>query len=68
MQQVFNGIFEANNVTQTNKPLACLDDNVMKSSVALIGELLQKGAKGSVADLISLADIVSQYLDSIPTD
>jgi hypothetical protein len=66
LQQTLNGAFEQNKLPAPKTIIDCLDDATAKKIVALIGTVLDKAAKGSPADIISLIDIVKKFIDEVP--
>lgn len=66
LQQTFNGLFEENTLPDPKTIVPCFDDATAKSTVAFIGTLLDKAAKGSISDLIGLKDLVQKFSDSVP--
>lgn len=66
LQQAFNGLFEQNKLPDPKTVVACFDDKSAKDTVAFIGTVLEKAAKGSLSDLISLKDIIEKFGDSLP--
>ena len=61
-----NGLFEQNKLADPKTVVPCFDDATAKSTVIFIGVLLDKAAKGSISDLLSLKDLVQKFGDSIP--
>lgn len=61
-----NGLFEENKLPDTTTVVPCFDDATAKNTVAFVGTLLEKAAKGSISDLLSLKDLVEKFGDSIP--
>ena len=55
-------IFELNPTTI----VPCIDEDTAKNIVGFIGTVLEKAAKGSVSDLISLIDLIKKFGDTIP--
>lgn len=66
LQQALNGVFEQNKLKDPTTIVDCGDDATAHKIVVFIGEALDKGAKGSVSDLISLITMVKQFIDSLP--
>ena len=66
IQQCLNGAFEQNKLADTTTVVPCFDDATAKSTVVFFGTLLNKAAKGSISDLISLQDLVKKFGDSVP--
>lgn len=66
LQQLANGVFEQNKLADPKTIVTCFDDATAKNTVAFIGTLLLKAAKGSISDLISLQDLVKKFADSVP--
>ena len=66
LQQTLNGLFEENLLPDPTTIVKCFDDSTAHSTVAFIGTLLDKAAKGSISDLLALKDLVKQFGDSIP--
>jgi hypothetical protein len=65
-QQGLNGIFEQNKLADPKTLLNCASDDSTHKIVAFIGKALDKAAKGSVSDLISLISDVKNFVNSLP--
>ena len=46
--------------------MPCIDDATAHKIVVFIGQVLDKAAKGSVSDLMSLVDLIKKFGDEIP--
>jgi hypothetical protein len=58
LQTTLNGLFEQNKLPDPKTVIPCLDDDTAKRTVAFIGTLLDKAAKGSISDLLALKDLI----------
>jgi len=65
LQQVFNGIFEENKLKDPTTIVPCIDDVSAHKIVVFIGELLDKAAKGSLSDLLSLPQLIKDFGNSL---
>jgi hypothetical protein len=61
-----NGLFEQNKLPDPKTVVPCFDDATAKNTVAFMTTLLSKAAKGSISDLISLQDLVTKFIASVP--
>lgn len=66
LQQGLNGISEQNKLKDPTIIVDCGDDATAHKIVAFIGEALDKGAKGSVTDIIQLITMVKEFVASLP--
>ena len=66
LQQALNGVFEQNKLKDPTTIVDCGDDATAHKIVVFIGQALDKGAKGSATDLISLITTTKQFIDSLP--
>ena len=66
LQQTLNGLFEENKLPDPTTIVPCIDDATAKKIVAFIGEVLDKAAKGSPADLVQLVNLIKGFGDQIP--
>jgi len=66
LQQTLNGLFEQNKLADPKTIVPCFDDDTAHKTVLFIGTLLDKAAKGSISDLISLKDLIDQFGKQIP--
>jgi hypothetical protein len=66
LQQGLNGLFEENKLPDPVTIVPCIDEATAKKIVDFIGTVLEKAAKGSVGDLISLVDLIKKFGDEIP--
>lgn len=66
LQATLNGLFEQNKLPDPKTIVVCFDDKSAKDTVAFIGTILDKAAKGSLSDLLSLKDIIQKFGDSLP--
>lgn len=46
--------------------MPCIDDDTAHKIVVFAGQVLDKAAKGSISDLLSLKDLIEKFGDSIP--
>jgi hypothetical protein len=63
LQQGLNGLFEQNKLPDTTTIVPCIDETTASKIVKFIGEVLEKAAKGSVSDLISLKNLIQKFGD-----
>ncbi len=66
LQQGLNGLFEQNKLPKPTTIVPCIDEDTAKSIVVFIGTVLEKAAKGSISDLISLVNLIKSFGDTIP--
>ena len=66
LQQTLNGLFEQNKLSDPTTIIPCIDDNTAHSIVVFAGQILEKAARGSISDLLSLKDLIQKFGDSIP--
>ena len=66
LQQTLNGLFEENKLPDPTTIVPCIDDATAHKLVAFIGEVLEKAAKGSPADLIQLVNLIKDFGNQIP--
>jgi hypothetical protein len=66
LQQALNGIFEENKLPDPTTIVPCIDDATAHKIVVFAGEVLEKAAKGSIADLLSLVNLIKGFGDQIP--
>ncbi len=66
LQQTLNGLFEQNKLPDPTTIVPCIDDNTAHSIVDFAGQILEKAAKGSVTDLVSLVSLIKNFGDTIP--
>jgi hypothetical protein len=66
LQQGLNGLFEENKLPDPTTIVPCIDEGTAKKIVDFIGVLLEKAARGSISDLISLVDLIKKFGDEIP--
>lgn len=66
LQQGLNGIFEQNRLPDPKTIVPCIDEDTAGKIVSFIGVVLEKAAKGSIADIVSLIDLVKKFADEIP--
>lgn len=66
LQQTLNGAFEENKLPDPTTIVSCLDDDTAHKVVVFAGQILDKAAKGSVSDLISIAQMIKDFGDQIP--
>ena len=59
-------MFELNKLPDPTTIVPCIDDATAKKIVDFIGKLLEKAAKGSVQDLISIKSLVEDFGKEIP--
>ena len=66
IQTTLNGLFEQNKLADPKTILPCIDDDTAHKIVVFMGTLLDKAAKGSISDLLSLKTLIEQFGDQIP--
>ena len=66
IQQSLNGLFEQNKLPDPTTIVPCIDDTTAHKIVLFIGEVLEKAAKGSISDLVSLINLIKAFGDQIP--
>lgn len=66
LQQNINGMFDQNKLPHPTTIISCFDDPTAHKIVLFIGSTLEKAAKGSISDIISLIDDVKKFGDEIP--
>ena len=68
IQQGLNGLFEENKLPDSSTVVPCIDNATAHKIVVFIGEILEKAAKGSVSDLITLVSLIKSFGDQIPQE
>lgn len=63
---MLNGLFEQNGLPDPTTVVPCIDDDTAHKIVVFIGQLLEKAAKGSISDLMSISQLVKDFGDQIP--
>lgn len=63
LQQGLNGAFEQNKLPDPTTIIPCIDEDTAGKIVKFIGSTLDKAAKGSVSDIISLINDVKKFGD-----
>lgn len=63
LQQTLNGLFEQNKLADPTTIVPCFDDVTAHKVVVFIGQVLEKAAKGSISDLLSLVDLIKKFGD-----
>lgn len=58
LQQLMNGLFEQNKLSDPKTIVSCFDDDTAHKTVVFIGTVFEKAAKGSISDLLSLKDLI----------
>jgi len=66
IQQALNGLFEENNLPDPKTVVPCIDDDTAHKIVVFVGQILDKAARGSISDLLSLKDLIEQFGNQIP--
>jgi hypothetical protein len=66
LQQGLNGFFEQNKLKDPTTILDCANDDTSHKVVVFIGEALDKGAKGSITDIIQLISLLNDFINSLP--
>lgn len=57
---------EENKLPDSTTIIACLDDDTAHRTVAFVGDILNKAAKGSLTDLINLVPEIEKFVKSLP--
>jgi hypothetical protein len=65
IQQTLNGLFEQNKLKDPTTIVPCIDDVSAHKIVVFIGEVLDKAAKGSLSDLLSLPQLIKNFGNSL---
>ena len=65
IQQTLNGLFEENKLKDPTTIVPCIDDVSAHKIVVFIGQLLDKAAKGSLSDLLSLPTLIKDFGNSL---
>ena len=66
IQQGLNGLFEQNKLPDPTTIVPCIDEDTAGKIVVFAGDILEKAAKGSISDLISLVSLIKGFGDQIP--
>ena len=66
IQQTLNGLFEENKMKDPTTIVPCIDDDTAHKIVVFVGTVLEKAARGSATDLISLIQDIKNFGDQIP--
>lgn len=66
IQTGINGLWEQNKLSDPTTIVPCLDDDTAHKLVVFAGQVLDKAAKGSPTDLISLIKIFKDFASSLP--
>ena len=61
IQQALNGAFEQNKLPDPKTIVPCIDDTSAHQIVVFIGQVLDKAAKGSLSDLLSLPKLIKDF-------
>lgn len=61
LQETFNGAFEQNKLPRPTTIIPCFDDTSAAKTVKFVGQLLDKAARGSLNDLLSLPDLIKKF-------
>lgn len=61
LQTTLNGAFEQNKLPDPTTIVPCIDDNTAHKIVVFVGKVLDKAAKGSVSDLLSLVQMIKDF-------
>lgn len=65
IQQLLNGAFEQNKLPKPTTIVDCIDDTSAHQIVVFGGQVLDKAAKGSIGDLISLPKLIKDFGESL---
>jgi len=60
-----NGAFAQNGLPQPTTIVACIDDDSAAKIVNFAGSILDKAARGSLSDLISIPNMIKDFGDSL---
>lgn len=66
LQQTLNGLFEQNKLPDPTTIVPCIDDDTAHKIVVFAGQILDKAAKGSVGDILSIIQLVKDFGNQIP--
>ena len=67
MQENLNGVYQENLLDHPQTVVACFDDDTAHRVVVAIGQALEKIAKGSTSDVVSVFyQIIRDFIPSIP--
>jgi hypothetical protein len=66
LQTGLNGAFTENKLPNPTTIVACFDDDTAHRLIVFGGDILAKGAKGSISDLISIVTTMKAFFDSLP--
>lgn len=61
LQSTFDGAFEQNKLPKPTTIIECIDDASAHQIVVFVGKLLDKAAKGSISDLLSLQKLIEDF-------
>jgi len=65
IQQGLNGLFEENKLKDPTTIVPCIDDASAHQIVVFAGQILDKAAKGSLSDLLSLPQLIKDFGNSL---
>jgi len=65
IQQGLNGLFEQNKLKDPTTIVRCIDDVSAHNIVVFTGQILDKAAKGSLTDLLSLPQLIKDFGNSL---
>ena len=60
-----NGAFEQNKLSDPKTIVPCIDDKSANQIVVFVGKILDKAAKGSISDLISIIQDIKDFGDKL---
>lgn len=63
-----NGVTDQNKLPRSTTVVDCGDDATSHKTVVFIGDILAKGAKGSITDLIELITIIKNFVNQLPPE
>lgn len=66
IQQALNGLFEQNKLPDPTTIVPCIDDDTAHKIVVFAGQILDKAAKGSVSDILSIINLIKDFGNQIP--
>lgn len=58
IQETLNGLFQQNKLPNPTTIVPCIDDTTAHNIVVFAGQILDKAARGSISDLLSLKDLI----------
>jgi hypothetical protein len=68
IQTLLNGVFDENKLPHPTTIVKCIDDDSAHKIVNFIGKFLDKAARGSLSDLVSLPQMIKDFGNSLPPE